>query len=163
MGGVCEDWEKGLCWCTIPLVESGVEDQICLRLYDALLRSKDCVWYLRKYLGFEFVGRKSGFEFSVWGPNIWIWFLCLMFWWCGGLNYGFESGFEFKFLNLGLNLIFWVLNLLGLCSWILILGFSTVIVFLCVQNELDWMYFIVFNFVFSFLISLKLINKFFYI
>ena len=35
-----------------------------------------------------------------------------MFWWCRGLKYGFE----FKFLNLGLNLIFWVLNLLGLCS-----------------------------------------------
>ena len=37
-----------------------------------------------------------------------------MFWWGGGL----KDGFEFKFLNLGLNLglnlIFWVLNLLGL-------------------------------------------------
>ena len=36
------------------------------------------------------------------------------------MKYGFESVFEFKFwnlgLNLGLNLICWVLNLLGLCS-----------------------------------------------
>ena len=61
---------KGFCWCTIPLVESGVEDQICLRLYDASLGFEVCVWYLRKYkkiwvLSFEFGGRKSGFEFSV--------------------------------------------------------------------------------------------------
>ena len=42
-----------------------------------------------------------------------------MFYWCGGLKYGFKSRFEFNFLNLGLNLglnlIFWVFNLLGLC------------------------------------------------
>ena len=70
-----------MCWCTIPLVESGVEDQIYLRLYDAPHKK---IWVLR----FEFGGRKSGFEFKF-------------------LNIG---------LNLGLNLIFWVLNLLGLCS-----------------------------------------------
>ena len=63
-------WEKGLCWCTIPLVESGVEDQICLRLYDTPLGSEVCVWFLRKdkkiwVLRFEFRGRKSGFEFTV--------------------------------------------------------------------------------------------------
>ena len=34
-----------------------------------------CVWFLRKYkkiwvLSFVFRGRKSGFEFSVWGPKI---------------------------------------------------------------------------------------------
>ena len=61
----------------ISLVESGVEDQICLRLYDAPLGSEVCVWFLRKYkkiwvLSFKFGGRKSGFEFSVWGPKIWI-------------------------------------------------------------------------------------------
>ena len=63
-------WEKGLCWCTIPLVESGVEDQICLRLYDTPLGSEVCVWFLRKdkkiwVLRFEFRGRKSGFEFTI--------------------------------------------------------------------------------------------------
>ena len=30
-------------------MENGVEDQICLRLYNTLLGSKVCVWYLRKY------------------------------------------------------------------------------------------------------------------
>ena len=38
------------------------------------------------------------------------------------MKYGFESRFEFNFLNLGLNLIFWVLNLLGLCFVDLVLA-----------------------------------------
>ena len=60
-------------------MENGVEDQICLRLYDAPLGSKVYVWYLRKYkeiwvlsLGAEnlglnlvFGGQKSRFDFCV--------------------------------------------------------------------------------------------------
>ena len=38
-------------------------------------RSEVCVWFLRKYkkiwvLSFEFGGRKSRFEFSVWVPKM---------------------------------------------------------------------------------------------
>ena len=58
--------------------------RIYLRLYDAPLGSEVCVWFIIKYkkiwvLSFEFGGRKSRFEFSVWGPKIWIGILCLMF------------------------------------------------------------------------------------
>ena len=61
-----------------------------------------CVWFLRKY--------KKIWVLSL-GPKIWIWFLCLMFWWCGGLNLIF-LGFKFAGFVFCWSCSCWVLNLL---------------------------------------------------
>ena len=60
-----------------------------------------------------FGGRKSGFGFSIWGPKIWVWFLCLMLWWCVGLKYGFEF---YVSANLVWIQFFWVLNFMFIFS-----------------------------------------------
>ena len=64
-------------------------------------------------LSFVFGGRKSGFGFSIWGPKIWVWFLCLMLWWCAGLKYGFEFCVS---ANLVWIQFFWVLNFMFIFS-----------------------------------------------
>ena len=66
--------------------------------------SEFCVWFLRKYkkiwvLSFMFRGRKSGFEFSVWGAkNLGLIFVvdALVVYWCGGFI--FLNLFMFNFV-----------------------------------------------------------------
>ena len=64
-------------------------------------------------LSFVFGGQKFGFGFSIWGPKIWVWFLCLLLWWCAGLKYGFEFCVS---ANLVWIQFFWVLNFMFIFS-----------------------------------------------